>query len=72
MLRDATLFGTVTGQPTFELAPKGGTTFTILGAEGFSVEFLIEEDGTVSTARFNQPNGVFDAVRQADDTGDTE
>jgi len=68
-LRDATLFGTVTGQSTFELAPKGGTTFTIVGAEGFNVEFLIEEDGTVSAARFHQPNGVFDAVRQDDDAG---
>jgi len=71
-LRGARLFGTVTGQPTFELEPKGGMTFTIVAAEGFSVEFLIEEDGTVSTARFNQPNGVFDAVRQDDDAGETE
>lgn len=71
-LREATLFGTVAGQPTFELEPKGGTAFTIVGAEGFSVEFLIEEDGTVSAARFNQPNGVFDAQRQDGNPADAE
>ncbi len=71
-LRDATLFGTVTGQPTFELAPKGGTTFTILGAEGFSVEFLMDDAGAVTTVRFTQPNGVFDGHRQSDETVDAE
>ena len=65
-LRGSTLFGTVTGQPTFELVPSSGTSFTIKGAEGFTVEFLVEEDGSVPTVRFHQPNGVFDGERQTE------
>ncbi|NKB90383.1 MAG: serine hydrolase [Acidobacteria bacterium] len=67
-LRGTTLFGTVTGQPTFELVPVSGTSFSIKEAAGFTVEFLMEDDGTVPTARFHQPNGVFDAHRQAEDS----
>jgi CubicO group peptidase (beta-lactamase class C family) len=62
-LRGATLFGTVTGQPTFELVPSTGTSFTLKEAEGITVEFLMAEDGSVPTIRLHQPNGVFDGQR---------
>lgn len=50
----------VPGQPPYALEPVEGTTFRFEALSGFSITF-VEEDGRVTAARFNQPNGVFTA-----------
>jgi CubicO group peptidase (beta-lactamase class C family) len=55
-----------TGQPTYRLTPYRDRIFAIEGLSGFRVEFLDGETGSVSTIIFHQPNGTFQAQRQAD------
>ena len=65
-LRGTALELEVPGQPRYTLAPKGDTTFALEGLAGYSVTFL-EEEGRVSAARFNQPDGVYTATRVEED-----
>jgi hypothetical protein len=61
-LRGNVLTTEITGQPSQQLVPVQGTTFELKGMAGFSLTF-VEEDGTITGARFNQPNGVFTAKK---------
>ncbi|MEM9382202.1 MAG: serine hydrolase [Planctomycetota bacterium] len=68
MRPDGSLVADVAGQPTFTLVPGRDDTFTIAEAEGFSVKFRREDDGTVSAVELRQPNGTFVARRSDDDS----
>ena len=50
-------------QPTYQLAPYQGRIFTLIGLEGFRVEFQPGKTGTVEAIVFHQPNGTFHARR---------
>ncbi len=54
----------VPGQPRYELEPDREDEFNLKGLAGFSVRFFKDDDATW-IARFNQPNGVFDAKRKS-------
>ena len=54
-----------TGQPTYRLTPYRDRIFTIEELNGFRVEFLDGGTGSVSTIVFHQPNGTFQAQREA-------
>jgi hypothetical protein len=55
----------VPGQPVYTLEPKRDREFVLADVEGFAVEFLIDAAGSVTAARFYQPNGTFEAKRVA-------
>ena len=59
-----TLF--IVGQREFNLIPKQDDTFELEGLSGFSVQFVKEGD-MVTTAKFIQPNGIFDAKRKTEE-----
>ncbi|MFD2201748.1 serine hydrolase [Shivajiella indica] len=59
-----TLFLFVTGQPEYELLPIGKDKFSLKILEGFTIEFLEDENGNIKEAKFIQPNGVFIAKRK--------
>jgi len=61
---DSTLTLTVPGQPTYTLVPLQGTTFSLKGLSGFSVEFKRSAAGAVTEVVFYQPNGTFVAKRK--------
>ena len=54
----------VPGQPPYALIPTGEHTFAFRDLEGYSMEFMTEEDGSIGAVKFNQPNGVFTAKRK--------
>lgn len=62
-LKGNTLTLTVPGQPQYDLMPSRDDEFNLKGLSGFSVRFVKNDDGTM-IARFNQPNGIFDAKRK--------
>jgi hypothetical protein len=51
------------GDPDYELEPIKGTEFRVKKLSGFSVEFVLDEAGTVVEALVTQPDGVFTARR---------
>lgn len=53
----------VQGQPEIELEPYQGTTFNFKGLTGFSIEFVTNENGDVTSALVNQGGVVFEAKR---------
>ncbi|MCU1240917.1 MAG: hypothetical protein JWO71_1643 [Candidatus Acidoferrum typicum] len=55
---------TVPDQPKYDLVPTRGLAFEVKGLPGFSVEFQNNASGKISEAVFNQPNGVFHAMRK--------
>lgn len=54
---------TVPGQPTYDLIPYRANEFSLKGLTGFSLRFE-EENGTVKSASFIQPNGTFRALKK--------
>ena len=62
LLKGGLLTLAIAGQPSYDLEPDRDDEFNLKGLTGFSVKFLEGTDGTLF-ARFNQPNGVFDAKR---------
>ncbi|MDQ7093534.1 serine hydrolase [Desulfosporosinus sp. PR] len=60
----ATLTATVPGQPTYELLPSNETEFSIKGLSGFEIQFVLDERGACSEAKFKQPNGTFGLKRK--------
>lgn len=54
------------GQPPFDLIPYKDTMFNIKGLNGFSLEFVIDDQGKVNRLIAHQPNGNFDAKRVSD------
>ncbi|HJO04667.1 MAG TPA: serine hydrolase, partial [Acidobacteriota bacterium] len=63
MLQGTALRVALPGQPVYTLEPKRGTEFGIGNLSGFSLEFLLDNSGAVTAARFIQPNGVFEGKR---------
>jgi len=61
---DKTLFLYVPGQPEYELVPYKGSEFTVKNLKGYSVEFVTDDSGVVTEAKFHQPNGVFTAKKK--------
>jgi CubicO group peptidase (beta-lactamase class C family) len=55
-----------TGQPTYRLAPYRERVFAIREVEGYRVEFVRDESGAVTKIIFHQPNGTFQAQREAE------
>jgi uncharacterized protein DUF3471 len=55
-----------TGQPTYRLTPYRDRIFTIEELNGFRVEFQGGDAGAVSTIILHQPNGTFQAQREAE------
>jgi CubicO group peptidase (beta-lactamase class C family) len=55
-----------TGQPTYRLAPYRGCIFAIRQLEGFRVEFVRDESEAVTKIIFHQPDGTFQAQREAE------
>ena len=51
------------GQPTYQLVPYQGATFTVAPLEGYRVEFQRGAGDAVETIIFHQPNGTFRARR---------
>ena len=54
----------VPGQPEYELMSLGENKFKLIIVEGFSVEFIEDEDGNIVECKFIQPNGIFTAKRK--------
>ncbi|MFP4083216.1 MAG: serine hydrolase [Candidatus Aminicenantes bacterium] len=59
-----TLILTVPGQPDYELIPYEGTEFKLKGLTGYSLEFVVDERGEVTEAKFKQPQGVVTAKKK--------
>lgn len=64
-IRGNALFAILAGQPEYELVPQSNHTFKLKSLDGFRVRFIRDEAGSFTTARFLQPNGVFEAKRKA-------
>lgn len=62
-LKGDALMLSVLGQPPYDLVPDRDDEFNLKGLASFSVKFLEDDEGN-QIARFNQPNGVFDAKRK--------
>ncbi len=58
------LYVFVPGQPEYELLATGKHKFAFKILEGFSVEFIEADDGSINAVKFNQPNGIFTANRK--------
>lgn len=54
------------GQPEIELEPYQGTKFNLKGLTGFSIEFVLDENGQVGKALVDQAGTVFEAMRVRD------
>lgn len=54
----------VPGQPEYELIATEKNMYTVKILDGFSVEFITREDGTVKELKLHQPNGKFIAVKK--------
>jgi tRNA G18 (ribose-2'-O)-methylase SpoU len=64
--RDATLIGTVPGQPPYDLDPLQNNTFKVRVLDGYKLRFKVGDDGEVSGLLMIQPGAVFDATREKD------
>lgn len=64
-LKGNSLTLTQRGAPVRTLDPDRGSEFNLRGLTGYSVEFVMDQAGVVTGARFKQPNGVFEARRVA-------
>lgn len=60
---DNTLTAQLQGQPELELEPYQGTQFKLKTMTGSTVEFVLNEDGTVGKLLLNQGGAVFEAKR---------
>lgn len=54
----------VPGQPEYELTATEKNMYAITTLDGFNVEFITREDGTVKEVKLHQPNGKFTAVKK--------
>ena len=59
-----TLYLFVAGQPEYELLATAKHKFSFKILEGFKVEFLETENGTINEVMLIQPNGTFKATRK--------
>lgn len=63
-IKGSTLRMFVQGQPEYELTSTGTDKFIIKTLDGYSVQFLREEKGTVNAVNLIQPNGTFKADKK--------
>jgi len=61
---ESTLYLFIAGQPEYEMISTGSHTFSFKALEGFKLEFLESEDGSVNEVNVIQPNGTFKATRK--------
>lgn len=59
-----TLYLFVPGQPEYELLSTDTNKFVLKALDGFKVEFIEQEDGSVKEAKMVQPNGTFTVKRK--------
>jgi CubicO group peptidase (beta-lactamase class C family) len=64
VMRGTALVLTVPGQPAYTMKPTRDNTFDLEGLAGYSVHFIIDDNGKTKEAQFRQPNGVFNATRK--------
>jgi len=57
---DQTLKMVVPGQPEYTLDPLSETEFKLAELEGFTVEFVLNDEGKVTAVKSHQPNGSFE------------
>ena len=63
-LRESVLVARMPGQPEWELVPRNGAEFLLKELSGFSLEFVLDEKGTVVEAIVTQPQAVLTAKRR--------
>ena len=61
---ESTLYLFMPGQPEYELVPNGEHTFSIKILSGYKVQFIENEDKTITEMLFIQPNGTFKATKK--------
>jgi hypothetical protein len=61
-IRNSKLYISPVGQPSFELVPISKNKFKPLELAGYTIEF-IESNGSIKSAKLNQPNGMFNAKK---------
>ena len=61
---DKNLYLFIAGQPEYSLVATGNHKFSIKNLEGFKMEFVEDETGAISKAKFIQPNGTFTAEKK--------
>ncbi|WP_299276244.1 serine hydrolase [uncultured Psychroserpens sp.] len=54
----------IKGQPEYELIPTSKHKFSFKTLEGFKIEFIESDDGTINELKAIQPNGTFVAKRK--------
>ena len=57
-VREGVLIANIPGQPTCELIPNGVNEFAIKSYPGYSMNFVMNEDGTVREVLLRQPYGI--------------
>lgn len=60
-LRDHTLHAIIPGQPLYELVPTAENEFTVKSLAGYSVRFLLDDQGMVEEVLLIQPYGAWSA-----------
>ncbi len=60
---NSTLFVLVPGQPDYELNNVGKNKFALKVAEGYYVQFDVNDNGITTALTFLQPNGNFKASK---------
>ncbi|RMD76180.1 MAG: hypothetical protein D6818_00630 [Bacteroidetes bacterium] len=55
------LYASLPGQPTYTLAPRDAWWFDLAELNGFSMKFVLDENGKVKEVIIYQPNGTFRA-----------
>jgi CubicO group peptidase (beta-lactamase class C family) len=61
---DQTLYLFVPGQPEYELIPTGVNKFSIKKLDGYSIEFVEDQNKNITGVLFIQPNGTFKAIKK--------
>jgi CubicO group peptidase (beta-lactamase class C family) len=62
--KETVLYVFVPGQPEYELLATGDHMFTLKILDGYKVEFVPNDDGSIGALKFIQPNGTFTATRK--------
>jgi hypothetical protein len=63
-LKKKVLYLFVKGQPEYEQIPTAKHKFQFKSLEGFKIEFLESEDGSINEIKMIQPHGTFVAKRK--------
>jgi CubicO group peptidase (beta-lactamase class C family) len=63
-IKKEVLYLFVKGQPEYEQIPTAKHKFSFKTLEGYKIEFLESEDGTIGEVKMIQPNGTFVAKRK--------